>query len=389
MSIFIACGNNSNQYYRSYQPPIDDNETNIIDDNVTNIIIDTDMLTDNDDAGAISVAHSLAAKGELTILAMMITGIDLNQKRTKLVSAINYYYDNPDIPIGEHRASKNSAHRKNWSPFSLDYSRTDANISKSYNGTYRNIDNFDSDNCKDRAYRKDTKCGNRYDAVVLYCNILNNLPNNKKVTIAIIGNFYNVSDLLNEKTICNGKELIENKVDKLVCSGWFSKSDTPDTNFAGGHNKKTFKSAIQATQNVFNFWPSKVPIIILNEEVGNLEGMKVGKLYQKHNTHSPMAFSYAVDEGYTYTGENHAIDDGKSIWDHTVILYVARGLEHNSTTYWSKVSGTATIQNDGRVLWDDNTEDAHNHHYLKKNNNDYINLMNTLFINLQKFNPQY
>lgn len=65
---------------------------------VSRIIFDTDMATDCDDAGALAVLHVLADNGECEILATVSSS--LNPTAYEAISAINNYYQRPDLPIG-------------------------------------------------------------------------------------------------------------------------------------------------------------------------------------------------------------------------------------------------------------------------------------------------
>src|SRR5579862_7346615 len=64
------------------------------------VIVDTDMLTDCDDAGALAVLHALADLGEVSILGIVLNGIDEHGKHGAVVSAIDTYYHRGDLPIG-------------------------------------------------------------------------------------------------------------------------------------------------------------------------------------------------------------------------------------------------------------------------------------------------
>src|SRR5580692_1227070 len=64
------------------------------------VIVDTDMLTDCDDAGALAVLHALADLGEVAILGIVLNGIDAHGKHGAVVSAIDTYYHRGDLPIG-------------------------------------------------------------------------------------------------------------------------------------------------------------------------------------------------------------------------------------------------------------------------------------------------
>ncbi|MPR31877.1 nucleoside hydrolase [Salmonirosea aquatica] len=62
------------------------------------IILDTDMDSDVDDVGALSMLHSLASAGEADILAVMVSS--LNPWSAPAVDVLNTYFGRPGIPIG-------------------------------------------------------------------------------------------------------------------------------------------------------------------------------------------------------------------------------------------------------------------------------------------------
>jgi hypothetical protein len=63
------------------------------------LVLDTDMDSDVDDAGALAVLHALARRGEVQILAVMVSG--LNRYSPGCVDAINTFHGRPDLPIGQ------------------------------------------------------------------------------------------------------------------------------------------------------------------------------------------------------------------------------------------------------------------------------------------------
>jgi hypothetical protein len=76
------------------------------------IILDTDMLTDCDDAGALALLHALADNGEARILGVVLNGQDVHGKHGAVVSAINHYYGRGDLPIGVCKRPEGSSPRK-------------------------------------------------------------------------------------------------------------------------------------------------------------------------------------------------------------------------------------------------------------------------------------
>jgi hypothetical protein len=62
------------------------------------IIFDTDLATDYDDVGALTMLHALADSGEVRILATMAS--NRNECTGPQIDAINRYYGRADLPIG-------------------------------------------------------------------------------------------------------------------------------------------------------------------------------------------------------------------------------------------------------------------------------------------------
>ncbi|HEX3131944.1 MAG TPA: hypothetical protein VHX44_00005, partial [Planctomycetota bacterium] len=53
---------------------------------IPSVIVDTDTLTDCDDAGALALLHVLADAGEVKILGVVLNGQDTNRKHSAVVS---------------------------------------------------------------------------------------------------------------------------------------------------------------------------------------------------------------------------------------------------------------------------------------------------------------
>ncbi|HWI58536.1 MAG TPA: hypothetical protein VNZ22_15025, partial [Bacillota bacterium] len=62
------------------------------------LIFDTDMDSDCDDAAALAMVHALADKGEVRILATMVSS--KHPWSAPCTDAINTYYGRPNLPIG-------------------------------------------------------------------------------------------------------------------------------------------------------------------------------------------------------------------------------------------------------------------------------------------------
>ena len=128
------------------------------------IIFDTDMDSDVDDAGALAMLHALMNRGEVEILAVMISST--SPASAACAGAINTYYGRADIPIG---SSKTGPNAEQW--------------------YHDSVGNFPHDlGSSDDAP----------DAVALYRKILSAQPDHS-VTIVTVGWLTNMADLLNSK----------------------------------------------------------------------------------------------------------------------------------------------------------------------------------------------
>src|SRR3954469_23339900 len=61
------------------------------------LILDTDMMTDCDDAGAMAVLHALADRGECRILATVVSSGD--PRAALAVEIFNDYYGRSELPV--------------------------------------------------------------------------------------------------------------------------------------------------------------------------------------------------------------------------------------------------------------------------------------------------
>ena len=62
------------------------------------VVLDSDMIEDYDDMGAISILHALADAGECEILATVSCTRDNGS--VAAIEICNAYYGRPDIPVG-------------------------------------------------------------------------------------------------------------------------------------------------------------------------------------------------------------------------------------------------------------------------------------------------
>ena len=301
---------------------------------VPKIIIDTDMMTDCDDAGALGMAHALADNGELNILGIVLSTRDHNHQHGNVISAINYYYNRPNIPIGVPIRPNMDDIRIERCPFS--------------SAIY---ENHPHDGIANQA---------RANAVEIYRQLLHDAAEHS-VTVVVIGNFYNIEDLLkspgDQIDERNGRELIEAKVKQMIITGgWLlpeNRGRDADVNLGGKSNGLI--AAAQAAYYTFEHWPDEIAeIIISGADLGDT--IITGLIYNDLEE-SPMKVAYR----HAY----NALKDGRPSWDQTAILLAARGAEYRGTTYWQlEANGYADVNSQGQLFWQ--TSGQKNHKYLIK-----------------------
>ncbi|HZG54917.1 PA14 domain-containing protein [Paenibacillus sp.] len=201
------------------------------------LILDTDILDDVDDVGAIALAHALQDKGEANILGVVV---DTNHlKSAYCVDALNTYFGNPNIPVG------------------IKYPSSSANTNRY------------PDNCA--GFPQDLSSTTVQEGWKLYRQLLAN-PNYDDVVIVSLGFMNQLSALLNSgpDTISplTGAQLVAQKVKELVVMGGTYPNGADYFNF---YYDKT------SAKNVIDNWPGRI--------VFSGEGANVGTGWQLD--HSP------------------------------------------------------------------------------------------------------
>jgi len=188
------------------------------------VILDTDMDSDVDDVAALSELHALADRGEVEILAVMISGH--NEWSAPCVDAIDTFYGRPDLPIG--LVSGPRGIRQN----SL-YAREVA-----------------------KAFPQDFQTKHeKIKAVSLYRRLLAARPDHS-VTIVSIGDLTNLAALLDSKpddcSPLDGRALVGAKVAHYVCMG----SRYPAETDPGRGKWGNFRTDPVSTREVVAHWPT-------------------------------------------------------------------------------------------------------------------------------------
>lgn len=275
------------------------------------VIVDTDMLTDCDDAGALALLHALADQGEVRILGFVLNGQDTHGKHGAVVSAINTYYGRGTLPIGVCKRPPETAARKGSS-----YSRAI-------------FAEFPHDGLTDEQ---------RPEAVAVYRQLLAAAPD-RSVTIISIGFLTNLDGLLASPGDAmdprTGLALVRAKVAALsLMGGKYPVGKEYNLSFA--------PPAAEAARRVVAAWPDDVaPVVFSGFELGST--LITGKAYQQAPP-SPMRRCYEL--------AYDSLRKGRPSWDQISTLYAVRGAAHAGTVYWTVVEGGSNrIDEQGANSW--------------------------------------
>ena len=160
----------------------------------TKLIFDTDIAEDCDDVGAMAVLHALADKGEVDILAMMVS-MPVEYGAPAL-DAINTYFGRPDIPIGTLKNSQDALGAANIDVYNKALSLKFPNDVK-------------------HAYHTP-------NASTLYRQLLASQPDSSVVVITVgpLTNLYHLmKSTSDEFSSLNGIDLIRKKVKRFIMAG--------------------------------------------------------------------------------------------------------------------------------------------------------------------------
>lgn len=270
-----------------------------------NIIFDSDMGPDYDDAGAITILHALADKGEAHILATVAS--TKYEGVAAVLNVFNTYFNRPHIPIGIPQA--NGLDLRDWQHW------TDTLQIKYPHKIKRNDD--------------------VPDAVAVYRKILASQPDHS-VTIVTVGFLTNLSNLLNtgadEYSRLNGLALVAKKVKLLVCMAG---------RFPTGYEFNVMKDA-KSSQNVFANWPTQV--IFSGFEIGAkiLAGLPL--IYNDAIKNDPVKDVFRIS--IPLASEDSL---GRKSWDETAVLVAIKGY----SAFYTLHTGKIKVADDGKNDWDD------------------------------------
>ena len=264
------------------------------------VIFDTDMDTDCDDVGALAVLHALAGRGELEVLATVVSS--KYPYAAPCTAAVNRYYGRGELPVGAPKGAGAPVNRG---------SRYAKPIAEEFPSPYATNDDAP-------------------DAVAVYRDALAGAADGS-VVVVTVGYLTNLADLLasgpDDRSPLGGKDLVEKKVRLWVCMGGTHPAN-PDP-VVNGNLKPDPKSAAIAVAQ----WPT--PVVFSGIGRGVMTGGTLG--------HTPAA--NPVRRAYKlHLGNNPT----RPSWDQAALLYAVRphadlwregrgGYNHvfpNGTTEW-------------------------------------------------------
>lgn len=263
------------------------------------IILDTDISSDVDDVGAVAVLHALANKEKAKILAMMVSSGD--SWSAPCLDALNTWYGRPDIPIGMVKG-KSVLHESKYT----------AAIAAEF--------------------PQDIKTGDSApDAVALYRKILAE-QQDESVVIVTIGYLTNLKNLLysqaDENSPLDGKELVRQKVKKLVCMGG---------QYPEGREWNLYQDTL-STEFVLKNWPAQ--ITFSGFEVG--QNIMTGSVLLSLPRLNPVRRSYQLYNGIT----------DRPSWDQLTVLYAVEAESDEFGISWHVSSpGDNVIEPNGSNKW--------------------------------------
>lgn len=272
------------------------------------VIFDSDMGSDYDDVGALTVLYALVDSGETKILGTI--SCNLCENSAICIDVINQYYGN-DIPVGIPASGKTDCGDGNWGDW--------------------------MSRLPDWFPHKLTKRADAPNATMEYRRILSAEPD-KSVVIVTVGYLTNIAALLQSKpdqySPMTGEELVRKKVKLLVAmAGAFPSGKEWNSSFD-----------TKATQIVVEKFP--VPIIFSGVEIG--EKILTGKrLIASDIPETPAKKVFKF--------RNNREPDGRQSWDQTAVLVGVRGTEK----YFNTVKGRMIMNDDGNNAWQNDPSGMH------------------------------
>lgn len=256
------------------------------------LILDSDMLTDYDDAGAFAVAHALADSGECEILATLSS--TRSNGSVAAMEIINAYYGRSEIPVGSPKGMGIDWQREGHRKF--------INLQKKYPGAFK---------CPSSDVAP--------DALKVYRKVLAS-QSDGSVTICTIGFMTNLRLLLESKpdecSPLDGCKLVAQKVKVWYAMACF---------YPQGHEYNSDGDVASARYAIVN-WPT--PIVFCDFQYGR-HLYSGRRLVESTSCEGPVKDVFASDmmprEEITPCTWDQA--NGHPSWDQATVLFAVRGWE--------------------------------------------------------------
>lgn len=280
------------------------------------VLLDTDMDTDCDDAGALAMLHAFADRGEVEILATMVSS--RYRWSAPTVDAINTYYGRPDLPIGVPKGDG-------------------ATLKRQYRYPEQIAEAFPHDLPSNEEAP---------DAVDVYRQVLAAQPDTS-VVLVTVGYLTNVRDLLasgpDAHSLLSGLELARRKVKRWVCMGGRYPHELDPGPW--GNFKPDPDAAVWAAR----VWPGHVVFSGLGTEV--LTGAALAATPETN----PVRRAYEL-----YLGD---LAKQRPSWDQTALLYAVRGA---ANLFEIEKQGYNHLFPDGTNVWRQAPDDPRHALLLQK-----------------------
>ena len=295
------------------------------------VILDTDMLTDFDDVGALACLHAMADAGECEILATI--SCTRSNYSVAAVEVINGYYGRPDIPVGCAKEIGVQGGRPGGDPRITPNEGEHVKYMKLADDYPQWVKHRNSDDAP--------------DANLVYRRALASAPDNS-VVICSIGFITNLRRLLETKpddlSPLDGKALVARKVKKWVAMA---------CNYPSGAEYNS-RWDWESSKIAFENWPT--PIIFSDFQYGwdVYAGRAVAEMAGERNPvkdvfkgNIPSREAIAKEPGIWL--QRAMGMGGRSAWDETAVLAAVRGEE----SYFNLHRGTYRMIDDkGNDRWE-------------------------------------
>ena len=278
------------------------------------VILDSDMITDYDDMGALAILHALADAGECEILATLSCTRDNGS--VAAIEICNNYYGRPDIPVG--CSKSDSAVRgapKGHQKF-LD-------LQPKYPGTFRYANSDDAP-----------------DAVGVYREVLSMQPDHS-VVVCSLGFLTNMRALLESGpdrfSPLSGIDLVRTKVKKWVAMACC---------YPRGHEYNS-DGDVESSMMALAEWPT--PIVFTDFQYGRhlYSGRAIAESDYESNPVKDV-FEWSLTPREKITSKSWDQMAGHPSWDESAVLIAVRGEE----SYFALEHGTYEILDEkGNDIW--------------------------------------